>query len=67
MAKDLQHRDGNMKTIHWVFEEKNNSPGYSFKLFRKLLRSVCFGFSLPSKLSILNRKLYFFCCCWIFL
>lgn len=36
-------------------------------LFKKLLRSVCFGFSLPSKLSILNRKLYFFCCCWIFL
>lgn len=29
-------------------------------LFKKLLRSICFGFSLPSKLSILNRKLHFF-------
>lgn len=60
------------KTIHWTFAEKNNFPGYSFrehllKLFKKLLGSACFGFSLLLKLSVLNRKLLWFCCCWIFL
>lgn len=51
MAKDLQHCDGNLKIIHRIFMEKNNSPGYSFKS-KKFLGSFCFGFSLPLELCL---------------